>query len=700
MHDFLMCLRTMYTDGRSKMSTSDANQMANLLTGMELALSVSNRLKVYLEHLDQLREMTAAKSNFESALVKLYALTLKFLANALSVYHKAPLARISGALWQSRAFEDFENQSDKLDRRTAAAASDCAWELQSKRWQLAEKWKADLDSQLQTLDEIHDLRTTLDTVQVQLSMMNLATAKGAAWDCFEAQNLPRCLGGTRVDLLDQICDWANSKDGKVIFWLCGKAGTGKSTISRTVAETFAKKKRYLEASFFFKRGEGDLGDASRFFPTLAAQLAGQVPSLKQEISTALTSTQHVTNMNMRDQFKNLLLNPLRRAMRDHGQGVTVSLVVDALDECESAEDLQRILSLLPEIQQIPSLRVRIFLTSRPELPVDLGFKNIHENDHRDVFLEEFQLPAIEQDLRLYFRDQFQSIKSKRRQRRRPDILPADWPTVEQVDALVVLAIPLFIFAFTVCRWLSQSSPEKRLHDFLAGRQSMPSGGLDRTYLPIFTSIIRDRADGEQEQAAADFRAILGPIVLLADSLSVASLSSILKIERREIHEVLEYLHSVLHVPSNDKSPVKLLHLSLRDYLVDPKKRTENPLWISEVDTHRTLADCCLQRLQEPDTLVQDMCQVRSPGARRTSYSQQYISDAIPADVAYACTYWTLHLTKGEKQLYDHGAEHHFLKVHFLHWLEALSWLGRLSQAVAFVDDLQKLVHVSFGCTLG
>jgi len=47
-------------------------------------------------------------------------------------------------------------------------------------------------------------------------------------------------------------DWCADPDpnSKCIFWLNGMAGTGKSTISRTIAQELAEKKR-LAASFFF-----------------------------------------------------------------------------------------------------------------------------------------------------------------------------------------------------------------------------------------------------------------------------------------------------------------------------------------------------------------------------------------------------------------------------------------------------------------
>ena len=69
-------------------------------------------------------------------------------------------------------------------------------------------------------------------------------------------NRPKCLDGTRVDLLQRIREWASSSDGPNIFLLTGIAGTGKSTIARTVAEEF-KTKMNFGCYIFFERGKTD-----------------------------------------------------------------------------------------------------------------------------------------------------------------------------------------------------------------------------------------------------------------------------------------------------------------------------------------------------------------------------------------------------------------------------------------------------------
>src|SRR5439155_1000330 len=121
-----------------------------------------------------------------------------------------------------------------------------------------------MDQTLSLIDKKTDVLSKNEVVKMPI-------ASGASFDSYKYEDNARCLRNTRVELLDQIMKWAKDGNSKPIFWLNGMAGTGKSTISRTVAESFAKQ-QLLGASFFFKRGEGERGNATRFFTTIATDL--------------------------------------------------------------------------------------------------------------------------------------------------------------------------------------------------------------------------------------------------------------------------------------------------------------------------------------------------------------------------------------------------------------------------------------------
>jgi hypothetical protein len=63
-----------------KVAIGDSNQRAILVTGTELALYMSNRLKVYLDTFARLAP-SSATDNLRKSLVNLYVHILRFLAH-------------------------------------------------------------------------------------------------------------------------------------------------------------------------------------------------------------------------------------------------------------------------------------------------------------------------------------------------------------------------------------------------------------------------------------------------------------------------------------------------------------------------------------------------------------------------------------------------------------------------------------------
>ncbi|KAL2046029.1 hypothetical protein N7G274_001476 [Stereocaulon virgatum] len=131
-------------------------------------------------------------------------------------------------------------------------------------------------------------------------LSHLAFAEKAPFNSIDRQYEPTCHPDTRVDLVGKIYAWADGQDKQRIFWLSGLAGTGKSTIARTVAREHSDKKR-LGASFFFSRGGGDVSHARKFVTTIAVQLAENVPSLKPHICHAIANRSRIAGLSLQDQ---------------------------------------------------------------------------------------------------------------------------------------------------------------------------------------------------------------------------------------------------------------------------------------------------------------------------------------------------------------------------------------------------------------
>ncbi|KAF2153817.1 WD40 repeat-like protein [Myriangium duriaei CBS 260.36] len=522
---------------------------------------------------------------------------------------------------------------------------------------------------------------------ISFDLDNLQIAKGAMYDAYSADHTI-CLEGTRTELLGYINRWAEDPQKERIFWLCGMAGTGKSTISCSMADMLSKrsKRQCLGANFFFKHGEREQGNASRFFSTIAYQLARRIPGLSQLVQTALEANPLLCEKTLQEQFEKLLDQPLAKLKKERrGLPHGIVIMIDALDECDREEHVRMILRLLSRID------ARIFVTSRPELPIQLGFKLLNDDLHRDVILEEISSTTIKEDLTVYITHHFSAIKAENDSLSRFSLLPADWPGDNTTEELVSLAMPLFIFAATVCRYVSGRNPQRRL-DVILQKHTHGAllGGLSGIYYRILNQMVIALKEEAREDAVLRFKQLIGPMVVLAEPLSLIALSNLLETPRTDIEEMLGHLQSIFHVPTSDEFPVRALHLSFRDFLTYKRSDDGNDFYVDEVQTHTKLLQCCLRRLTQPGVLFDDICKIDDPGTRRDEVSKTLITSCIPADVTYACQYWVQYLVRGQaaNMLFDGGDVHEFLKRHLLHWIEVLNWLGQLSSIIGHISQLQ------------
>lgn len=673
--------------------------MTALLTGLNTALYITHRLNAYIVYLQILPD-SQTRTNFENALIDLYKYVLQFLAKAIGTYEKNMLRRAVDAFWRPEEVRNFEDTCNIVATRAETEASNCDRTLSIRDRDEAKKRKEQLQNVLEELKRLRTIEESIDLLASKIDFARLPSAKGAAFDSYADELDGRCHRDTRVDLLREIKEWAQDPEGKCIFWLSGMAGTGKSTISRTVAQLFANDDQ-LGASFFFKRGEGERGNVSRFFTTITTQIVRAVPDIIPFVRSTIDEEPEIATKPLKEQFERLLLQPLSQIDQGRTRDSPLVLVVDALDECEGERDIRNILYLLAQMQKLTTVWMRVFLTTRPELPIRLGFKDMSTDAHQDVKLQDLPPDTIEHDISAFLMAKFAEIRSDYNSGcSSPSLLPADWPGHESIQALARMAVPLFIFAATTCRFVGDRwkwNPNGRLTAVLEQRGTRLASPLDQTYLPVLKQLEIGRTDLEIEELGREFREIIGSIVLLADPLPTLPLARLLGISVEDVDGSLHFLHSVLSIPSDPNVPVRILHLSFREFLIDGKKegKKEFWFWVDEKKTHAMIATKCLELLSTPLCLAENICQLESPGTLRREINPDAIKKYLPADIRYACRYWVHHLEQGRERIYDDDSVHRFLQKHFLHWLEALSLLGNISDSIALINTLRSLVSVRF-----
>ncbi|KAL5049138.1 hypothetical protein BDW71DRAFT_204890 [Aspergillus fruticulosus] len=420
----------------------------------------------------------------------------------------------------------------------------------------------------------------------------------------------------------------------------------------------------------------------KFFPTLTRQLILRIPELRPGVWKALSDDPDIVSKSLREQFEKLLLQPLltlnQPGQQAQTQTQTLVIVIDALDECEHAQGVRAIIGLLPSLRKAEVVRLRVFVTSRPETPINLGFSEIADHEYRDLALHDIPEEVTERDIHLFLQHQFAKVKRKKS-------IFEDWPREDVIQKLVRISIPLFISAATVCRYIESSKlePKSRLAELLED-QARYASKMDKTYLPILTRLLDDQESDkwEQQQLLQEFQDIVGVIILLAVLLSINTLSLFLGIGADKISNRLDSFRSVLSVPNHQDLPVRILHLSFRDFLVTSRTK----FLVDERQKHKVIAKFCLKIMRS--RLRNNICNLASPGTHRAHSSDETMRQYLPLELQYSCHYWVHHLEEGQPLLSSEIEDVRlFLQKHFLHWVEVMSLLGLISEVVGMINLL-------------
>jgi hypothetical protein len=403
------------------------------------------------------------------------------------------------------------------------------------------------------------------------------------------------------------------------------------------------------------------------------------------IQKAIHDDPEISTKGLKEQFDKLLLKPLLSLNLSIVSIPTAVIVIDALDECEVENDMTVILQLLPLLQKSSTIRLRLFVTSRPDIPIRWGFSRIANYDYEVLVLHEVPDREIKNDITLFLQHRLAEIKAERS-------MPADWPTSTDFHNLVALSVPLFIFAATACRLFQDPhwDPVDSLADILAYRNE--GSKLEGMYVPILNRLLQKQSEKQKKQLVEEFRAVLGTVMLLETPLSANTLSRLIGLPERLVHLRLSPLQSVLSVPEDEALPVRLFHLSFRDFLLDPETSKKIPFWVNQKDIQHLLATRCLFLCHR---LKRNICGLQDDATLRAEIDLQTVNQYLSPELQYSCRYWAHHLVqiKDLDSVFDEA--YAFLQRHFLHWMEAMSILGLISEVFGTINLLQSALQVRY-----
>jgi hypothetical protein len=485
-------------------------------------------------------------------------------------------------------------------------------------------------------------------------------------------------------VLQSIEDWEADSTTTRVYWLSGVAGSGKSTIAQTFAQSADSRSR-LGASFFCSRDFDDRRNIRLIIPTLAYHLAHQYPEFKDAIIPIISSNPDIGHESLSMQLDHLLVQPLKSVQ------LSTTIIIDALDECEEDQPASAILSILAQhIDAIPS--VKFFITARPELSIRTGFRLPLLRPHTEVFvLHEVDQTSVYADVDRYLRIHLSELAA---QRLHWDTT-VPWPTDQQIAATVNKCAGLFIVAHVIVKFVRSRhhQPQERL-DLIIGSPETTvyegKSGIDATYRQILLQSFKG-IDINDTDCLEQLRLVVGSVVLALNPLSCASLATLLHLPSNRVWIVTDSLHSVFLFPDSELEPIRICHKSVADFFTDPSRCTDPRFYIDPSVSHCNLAACCFVLMNQ--SLRTNICHlpayvmnedIHDLGERR----KKYIGDALE----YACRSWARHLHFVSRVSDSIGYVIELLEFFFrsrlLSWLEVLSVVGDLRCAVYSMRDVR------------
>ncbi|KAF8703122.1 WD40 repeat-like protein, partial [Rhizoctonia solani] len=478
----------------------------------------------------------------------------------------------------------------------------------------------------------------------------LAPSRLAAHNSTLATDVNRrsCTKQTRTQILLELNQWSADRQTPNIYWMSGMAGTGKTTIAYTFAESL-KARGLLGASFFCTQASSECQDVGRIMPTIAYQLARYSMSFQSAVVKALESNPDIGTWAITEQCKRLIKEPLSRVKDDIPDGLVV--VIDALDECSNANGVKTILDVL--FRTAPNFPLKFFVTSRPEPDIRHRIEAQPDRARSICTLHDIEALLVQADIELYLWDEL-----------------ADTTVSEpNMIHLARLSGKLFIYAATSIR----SSTGSVLQHV----------GINLLYTTILDAATAEFEEDPEEQD--QMCQMLWTAVCTREPVNVDTLAALTGIKPSKANILLQSLYLVLHV-SQTTNMITTLHASFPDFMFNEAR--SKGFYCNEAKHSQLLAQECFKVMEAQ--LRFNICSLESLFVADSQVEdlENQIARSISPTLSYVAHHWGGHVVKSKPcEAVQKGLED-FLLHWLLFWMEVLSLKRTLDKGISMLLALK------------
>ncbi|KAF5370290.1 hypothetical protein D9758_006970 [Tetrapyrgos nigripes] len=484
-----------------------------------------------------------------------------------------------------------------------------------------------------------------------------------------------CTPGTRTQIIKDIEEWAErTTDGNMAHWIYGMAGTGKSTIARSVCLSL-EKRQLLAATFFCSRQIPECSDCSYIIPTIAYQLARYSPAFAEVLNKTIQEDPTITSKPTSMQLDKLVVTCWDTVIKSQKLSpLTPVVVIDALDECQDISSVLK--ELIPAIQNQKLLGLKFLFTSRPEYymhehlnidgPISEG-SGVHRMTLHDV-----EESLVQADIARFLTYQFGQSKKLA-------------VSESNVNKLANMSGKLFIYAATIVKFILEAdsfNAKKRMNrvlDLKYKPEKHQTKGLDELYDTILDNSMENLVSEEKEHHLS----ILHTVITVCRPVSPSVISTMVGLESEEVEIVIRKLHSVLYIADSDQA-IYTLHASFPDYIL-AKGRAKEAFWCNEELNHTILGKACFKNMMEK--LKFNIGEIPSSFLMDKEVPDRLKN--IDETLEYSCTYWPHHFSGSNFERDIVEVWERFMKERSIFWIEAMNLLMRIPEAY---DGLQFLLE--------
>ncbi|KAG8214191.1 hypothetical protein J3R82DRAFT_10981 [Butyriboletus roseoflavus] len=263
-------------------------------------------------------------------------------------------------------------------------------------------------------------------------------------------------------------------------------------------------------------------------------------------------------------------------------------------------------------------------------------------------------------------------------------LESRWPNAEWCQLLVHRSEQLFQWASTACKFIAGDGsvgldPCEQLEVLLQPRRrdAIP---LDWLYQTILQQLFKS------DRARLRFREVMAILFALNEPLSLVTLAALFD-RQMDMNLIIEPMGSLLDGAINQHKPIRPLHTSFRDYLLDEER--SSMFYVPILPLHHLFLGHSLLACMR-SMLKFNMCDLEDSRVRNAAIPGliNRVTAAIPSHMVYSCQYWMNHLQHAEctpELLHEVTV---FFKNFFPYWVEAISLLSLSSPLIHILAALE------------